>query len=99
MYMPAQIQAVNISMKKGLVRQKSIPKLYDWINSVEINLIDKRDIVIHLLDEKGQTVVNWTAIDAFPTKLTAPSFTADSNDVAIESLDLMALRVTMEEIS
>ncbi|MEM9338892.1 MAG: phage tail protein [Bacteroidota bacterium] len=98
MYMPGQIQPVNISMKKGLVKNKSIPVFYDWINSVQINQVDKRDIVVHLLDETGSTVVSWTVIDAFPTKLTAPSFDANSNEVAIESMDLMAYRVKMEEV-
>lgn len=97
MYMPGQIQPVNISMKKGLVKGKSIPIFYDWINSTQLNQIDKRDIVVHLLDETGSTMVSWKVIDAFPTKLTAPSFDATSNDVAIESMDLMAFRVTMEE--
>jgi len=97
MYMPGQIQPVNISMKKGLVKGKSIPIFYDWINSTQLNQIDKRDIVVHLLDETGSTMVSWKVIDAFPTKLTAPSFDASSNDVAIESMDLMAFRVTMEE--
>ncbi len=97
MYMPGQIQPVNISMKKGLVKGKSIPVFYDWINDIQLNQVDKRDIVVHLLDETGSTVVSWKVIDAFPTKLTAPSFDASSNDVAIESLDLMASRVTMEE--
>ena len=97
MYMPAQIQAVNISMKKGLVKGKSVPVFYEWINDIELNLVDKRDIVVHLLDEKGNTVVSWTVIDAFPKKLSAPSFSASANDVAIESMELMASRVTMAE--
>lgn len=97
MYMPGQIQPVNVSMKKGLVKGKSIPVFYDWINDIELNRVDKRDIVVHLLDETGSTVVSWKVIDAFPTKLSAPSFDASSNEVAIESMDLMAFRVTMEE--
>lgn len=97
MYMPGQIQPVNISMKKGLVKGKSIPVFYEWINDIELNRVDKRDIVVHLLDETGTTVVSWKVIDAFPTKLSAPSFDASSNEVAIESMELMAFRVTMEE--
>ena len=97
MYMPGQIQPVNISMKKGFVKGKSIPVFYDWINDIELNRVDKRDIVVHLLDETGNTIVNWKVIDAFPTKLSAPSFDASSNEVAIESMELMAFRVTMQE--
>ncbi|WP_340200037.1 phage tail protein [Ascidiimonas sp. W6] len=97
MYMPGQIQPVNITLKKGFVKGKSIPVFYNWINDIQLNRVDKKDIVVHLLDETGNTVVNWKVIDAFPTKLSAPSFDANSNEVAIESMDLMALRVTMEE--
>ncbi len=97
MYMPGQIQPVNISMKKGFVKGNSIPVFYDWINSIALNRVDKKDIVVHLLDESGGTIVSWKVIDSFPTKLTAPTFDANSNEVAIESLDLMAYRVSMEE--
>lgn len=97
MYMPGQIQQVTITLEKGYVNGKSIPVFYSWINDTQLNRIDKKDIVVHLLDETGNTVVRWTVIDAFPTKLTGPSFDASSSEVAIESMELVALRVTMEE--
>ncbi len=97
MYMPSQIQAVTITLKKGFVTSKSIRVFYDWINSVSLNQVDKKDIVVHLLDETGSTVVSWKVIDAFPTKLTAPTFDANSNDVAIETMELMANRVSTQE--
>ncbi|MEM0999908.1 MAG: phage tail protein [Bacteroidota bacterium] len=98
MYMPGMIQPVNISLKKGLVKSASMEVFYNWINSIELNRVDKKDITVHLLDETGATVVSWKVVDAFPTKLSAPSFDANSNAVAIESMDLMASRVMMEEV-
>jgi phage tail-like protein len=98
MYMPGMIQPVNISLKKGLVAGVSMKVFYDWINSIELNRVDKKDILVHLLDETGTTVVSWKCIDAFPTKLTAPTFDANSNEVAVESMELMASRVIMEEV-
>ncbi len=97
MHMPGQVQPTNITMKKGYVTGKSVPVLYDWINSIELNRIEKKDIMVHLLDETGTTVVNWKVIDCFPTKLSAPTFDANSNEVAVESMELMASNVTMEE--
>ena len=97
MYMPGMIQPVNISLKKGLVPGVSIKVFYDWINSIELNRVDKKDVIVHLLDESGETIVSWKCVDAFPTKLSAPSFDANSNEVAIESMELMASRVFMEE--
>ena len=97
MYMPGQIQPPNISLKKGFVTGKSVPVLYNWINSIELNRIDKKDIVVHLLDETGAPVVSWIVNNCFPTKLSAPTFDANSSEVAVESMELMADSVTMSE--
>jgi len=88
--MPAQATTTTLTLKKGLVPAKSQAALYDWINSIRINQVLKKDIVISLCDETGKAVVTWTVIDAFPTKLDVPTFDANSNEVAIESMELMA---------
>lgn len=88
--MPAQATTTTLTLKKGLVPSKSQAALYDWINSISINQVEKKDIVVSLCDEAGKAVVSWTVTNAFPTKLDAPTFDANSNDVAIESLELMA---------
>ena len=98
MYMPGMIQPMNISLKKCMVKGVSMKAFYNWINSIELNRVDKKDITVHLLDETGSTVVSWKCIDAFPTKLSAPTFDANSNEVAVESMELMASRVMMEEV-
>ncbi|MFN6565518.1 MAG: phage tail protein [Nostoc sp. ChiSLP01] len=87
-HMPGLSTPVSLSLKKGIVRKDSY--LFNWISTVKLNTVTKRDIRIDLLDETGTAVVCWTAINAFPKKLDAPSFNATSNEVAIESLDLMA---------
>jgi len=97
MHMPGARQPTTISLKKGYVKGSSIQVFYNWINSIELNLVDKKDITVHLLDESGVTVVSWKCIDAFPTKLSGPAFNASSNDVAIESMELRASRIIMEE--
>jgi phage tail-like protein len=97
MRMPAQIAPVNVSLKKGVVRNDSIGTFFEWINSIQINQVDKRDIYVRLLDEKGDPVISWAVINAFPTKLDAPTFDANSNDVAIESMELMADGIKIEE--
>jgi phage tail-like protein len=99
LYMPAQRSGVNITLRKGLVRGDSIATLYNWISTIRINQIQKKDIYVRLMDEAGNAVVSWKVLNAFPTKLDAPSFDANSNDVAVESMELMADRVTIEEAS
>lgn len=97
MHMPAQATDTNVTLKKGIVRGKSVPALYQWISSVQINQVTKKDIFVRLCDEEGNAVMSWKVTNAFPTKLDAPTFDATSNDVAIESMELMADGVSMEE--
>lgn len=98
MHMPAQPTPANISLKKGYVLQNSIDVFYNWINSIRINQVEKKDISIYLCDEEGKPIVSWKVINAFPTKLDAPSFDANSNEVAIESMDLMADNIIISEV-
>lgn len=96
MRMPAQQSDVTITLQKGLVPSKSLPALYQWIKSTQINQVEKKDIFVRLLDETGNPVISWQVINAFPTKLDAPSFDASSNDAAIESMELMADTIILE---
>jgi phage tail-like protein len=94
-HMPSQHTPPTITLKKGLVPAKSQAALYDWVNSIRLNQVTKKDIVISLCDETGKAVVTWTVSNAFPTKLDAPTFDSNSNDVAVESMELMADSITI----
>ena len=96
-HMPSQPTSPKITLKKGIVRGQSVATLYRWIASIQLNMVEKRDIFVRLCDETGAPVISWRVINAFPTKLDAPSFDAKSNDVAIESMELQADRVTIDE--
>jgi len=95
--MPSQSTPPTLTLKKGVVRKASVGALYSWISGIQTNQVEKKDINIRLIDENGAPVITWKLINAFPTKLDAPSFTAESNDVAIESMELMADRASIEE--
>lgn len=97
MRMPSQPSNPTITLKKGLVRKASVAALYKWISSTQLNLIDKKDVYVRLCDEKGDAVISWKVLNAFPTKLDAPGFTATSNDAAIETMELMADSILIEE--
>lgn len=97
MVMPSQTKTATVTMKKGVVTGVSVPTLFAWINSIQLNRVDKKDVYVRLCDESGAAVVSWKVINAFPTKLDAPSFTANSNDVAVESMELTADGVVVEQ--
>lgn len=96
LYMPAQLSSATITLKKGVVTSTSVATFFNWINAIQINQIDKKDIYVRLCDENGDAVMSWKVLNAFPTKLDAPTFDANSNDVAVESMELMADRVLIE---
>lgn len=97
MIMPSQSQPSTITLKKGVVAAVSVKALYEWIKGVQINQIEKKDISVSLCNESGEAVVTWKISNAFPTKLEAPTFDANSNDAAIESMELMADSITIAE--
>jgi len=93
--MPGQRQAVNITLRKGVFPGDS--ELYDWINSISLNQVEKKDITISLTDDAGTTLLmTWNVSNAFPTGLSSPSLDAASNEAAVEELKLMADRVTIQ---
>ncbi len=89
MHMPMQGTPANVTLKKGLVAGTSVKTFFEWINSIQLNQVDKKDIFIRLCDETGAAVISWQVSNAFPTKLDAPGFDANSNEVAVESLEVM----------
>ena len=97
MHMPSQGTAATITLKKGIVRGTSVAALYNWISATQLNQSEKKDIFVRLCDENGDPVFSWKINNAFPTKLDAPTFDANSNDVALESMELMADGITIEE--
>lgn len=97
MQMPAQRPLPSVTLKKGVVRGSSVPALYKWLRTVEINQVEKKDVFIRLCDEKGEAVVSWKLSNAFPTKLEAPTFDASSNDVALETMELAGDFCSVEE--
>lgn len=86
--MPGMRGEVKLSLKRGLVRNRSL--LLDWIATVRLNKVEKRDITVDLCDEGGAAVISWKVHNAFPVKMDVPAFASDSNEIAVESLDLVA---------
>lgn len=80
---------VTVTMKRGVSQERR--ELYEWMRTG-----DTKDIVIDLCDEGGIAVVRWRVIRALPIKLDAPSFTAGSNEIAIESMELTAQEVQLD---
>ena len=97
--LPGMKQPLNITMRKGVTRQGNY--LYDWMDKAYNKPFydkDKRDIVIDLCDETGIALVRWKVQRAQPTKLDMPVFDAATNEVAIETMELIAHGLKVEYV-
>lgn len=93
--MPGQRQASNITLSKGVFPGENA--LYTWINSIQLNQVDKKDIIISLTNDAGtEVLMSWNVSNAFPTSLTSPSFDATSNEIAVQQITLMADRISIQ---
>lgn len=93
--MPGQRQTVNLTLRQGVFPGDS--RLFEWINSISLNQVDKKDLTISLTDEAGtQMLMTWNVANAFPTSLSSPSLDAGSNEIAIQEMSLMADRITIQ---
>ncbi len=94
---PGMQQPLRMTFRKGIVRNGTY--LYNWIYKTHHQPFydkDKRDVLIDLCDETGVPLVRWKAERAMPVKLDAPGFAADSTEAAIESMELVAHRLSVE---
>lgn len=79
----------KVTLKKGVIAGAT--QLYEWLDSV-----DKKNLSVSLCDEKGDAVVVWQIKKAIVVKLEAPTFQANGNEAAIETLTLMASGISVE---
>lgn len=84
--MPGLRKFSNITLKRGII--KSDNEFFTWLSTVKLNTVERRDIVITLLNEQHNPVVVWTVHNAFPVKVEGPGLKASGNEVAIESIEL-----------
>jgi phage tail-like protein len=76
-------------LKHGLTLLNHVGGLWAWHQEVVQETIVRRSGTIYLLDKTRIPVMWWDFKNALPTKWTGPELSADSNTVAIESLELV----------
>ena len=84
--MPGLKKYSNITLKRGIVAADN--EFFDWLNTVKLNKVERRDLVVSLLNEEHEPVMNWKVQNAFPVKVEGPGLKATGNEVAIESIEL-----------
>jgi phage tail-like protein len=84
--MPGLRKFANIVLKRGVVKGDN--QFFDWLSTVKLNTVERRDLIISLKNEKHEPVMVWKAMNAFPVKVEGPQLKASGNEVAIESIEI-----------
>ena len=92
--MPGMKKFSNITLKRGSFKGDN--EYYEWLQSIKLNSVERRNVTISLLDESGAPVITWKVNKAFPIKLQSTDLKAEGNEVAIESLELAHEGLTIE---
>jgi phage tail-like protein len=84
--MPGLHKFSNITLKRGTFQSDT--DFYDFIDSISLTNVTRRDVTIMLLDETHSPLMTWKVKNAFPVKYQGSDLKADGNEVAIETLEL-----------
>jgi phage tail-like protein len=84
---------VNITLKRGYSQDRT---LWQWHQNIANGIDDRRNVTVVLLNERREAVLRWHAENAWINKIEGPALKASSNDVAMESLELVHEGLTLE---
>jgi phage tail-like protein len=85
----------NITLKRGISGHVGF---WRWLQAGIDGDVDRQEGYIALLNEDRVEVMRWTFKEAWPTKGTGPSLNAKTNEIALETLDLVVrdLRISLQ---
>jgi phage tail-like protein len=84
--MPGLKKFSHVILKRGSFANDT--DFYAWINTVNLNQIERRDLIITLQNENHEPVFTWKVKHAFPVKVQASDLKSDGNEVAIETMEV-----------
>jgi phage tail-like protein len=97
---PGMRDPINITMKRGVTNHPTLSAyLNEWFYGVydDPDFHDRhRNLYISLCDATGKTIILWTAEGVLPMRLEAPTFNANDNSFAVESMEVMAQNLIVD---
>lgn len=83
---PQKPKYSNLVLKRGLFAGS---KIVDWCKAaIEDFDFTRANVSIKLLNDRLDPLITWQVIDAYPVKWEVSSFSAEKNELAIESIEL-----------
>ncbi len=86
----------DITLKRVIVKGDN--DFFEWINTKITGNIERRDVIISLLNEEHNPVVVWKIRHAFPVHYYGPVLMSADGGPAVETLVLTHEGITVENI-
>jgi len=83
--LPGLTKYANLVLRRGITLDRT---LWEWRQQVINGRAERRSCSVILLDTERQEVARWNIVEAWPAKWVGPDLNAQSNEVAIETLEL-----------
>lgn len=84
--MPGLEKLGNVTLKRGVFKGDN--EFYEWYNTIALNKVERRDIVISLLNEEHSPVVIWKLKDCFIVSVKYTDLKSDENAAAIDTIEI-----------
>jgi phage tail-like protein len=85
----------NLVLKRGVAGSST---LWEWFDQVRQGTLDRRTVVVTLLNEERNPVVVWKLRRCLPIKWVGPTLSAAESDVAIEEIELAVEGLEVEQV-
>ena len=86
----------DITLKRAIAKGDN--EFFAWINTKQIGSIERRDIIISLLNENHEPIVVWKVKNTFPIHYYGPVLVANDSGLALETLVLTHEGIEVESV-
>ncbi|NTW47057.1 MAG: phage tail protein [Chlorobaculum sp.] len=84
--LPVRTKYADLVLKRGLLTDSTV---IEWLTDAFQNRsFAPTDLVVSLLNEKGEPLQTWNVVHAIPKKWLVSDFNANENSVVIETMEL-----------
>jgi phage tail-like protein len=83
--LPTRLKYPNIVLKRGVTHEDALLKWF-WESA---QAVQRKEMTITLLGPGTKPVRSWAFLNAYPVKWTGPNLNASSNQIAVETLEVV----------
>ncbi|NJO03193.1 MAG: phage tail protein [Bacteroidia bacterium] len=84
--MPGMQEYGNVTLKRGVFEGDNA--FFNWWKTHNLNKIERRPVIISLLNENHEPLMTWKLKNAWATKIQSTDLKADGNETAIDTLEI-----------